>query len=244
MPASTPPLRRHCWARGHARHPLGRRPAAGVHGRAGRARRLGGAARLRRAARSWGPSSSTARACTTCRASSAPSSGPCAMPARTSASPRPTSAGSLRCWSEQSPRVMATAAAPPDADGWCSLSLHAGGTIAELQRGRGRPGPPAGGRGLGALPARPSGSRRSTRTRSTWTRSTCWSRATPRRSRSRPSAPTDVDSAIADHAARFIPDGRDPPDRHRLDPLDDRRGSWPRARAATTASTRRCSPTA
>jgi acyl-CoA hydrolase len=32
------------------------------------------------------------------------------------------------------PRVMATAAAPPGADGWCSLSLHAGGTIKELQR--------------------------------------------------------------------------------------------------------------
>jgi acyl-CoA hydrolase len=32
------------------------------------------------------------------------------------------------------PRVMATAAAPPDADGWCSLSLHAGGTVAELER--------------------------------------------------------------------------------------------------------------
>lgn len=30
------------------------------------------------------------------------------------------------------PRVVATAAAPPDADGWCSLSLHAGGTVAEL----------------------------------------------------------------------------------------------------------------
>jgi acyl-CoA hydrolase len=35
---------------------------------------------------------------------------------------------------EQSPRVMATAAAPPDADGWCSLSLHAGGTSAEMIR--------------------------------------------------------------------------------------------------------------
>jgi acyl-CoA hydrolase len=35
---------------------------------------------------------------------------------------------------EQSPRVMATAAAPPDSDGWCSLSLHAGGTAAELGR--------------------------------------------------------------------------------------------------------------
>jgi acyl-CoA hydrolase len=35
---------------------------------------------------------------------------------------------------EQSPRVMATAAAPPDSDGRCSLSLHAGGTSAELIR--------------------------------------------------------------------------------------------------------------
>src|SRR5919106_3730950 len=35
---------------------------------------------------------------------------------------------------EQAPRVMATVAAPPDADGWCSLSLHAGGTAAELRR--------------------------------------------------------------------------------------------------------------
>lgn len=34
----------------------------------------------------------------------------------------------------RSPRVMATAAAPPDADGWCSLSLHAGGTVDELRR--------------------------------------------------------------------------------------------------------------
>jgi acyl-CoA hydrolase len=34
----------------------------------------------------------------------------------------------------QAPRVMATVAAPPDADGWCSLSLHAGGTIGELRR--------------------------------------------------------------------------------------------------------------
>jgi acyl-CoA hydrolase len=33
-----------------------------------------------------------------------------------------------------SPRVMATAAAPPDADGWCSLSLHSGGTTDELAR--------------------------------------------------------------------------------------------------------------
>ncbi len=32
------------------------------------------------------------------------------------------------------PRVMATAVAAPDADGWCSLSLHAGATVDELHR--------------------------------------------------------------------------------------------------------------
>ena len=34
----------------------------------------------------------------------------------------------------QAPRVVTTVASPPDADGWCSLSLHAGGTIDELHR--------------------------------------------------------------------------------------------------------------
>ena len=35
---------------------------------------------------------------------------------------------------EQCPRVMTTVAAPPDDDGWCSLSLHAGASVAELAR--------------------------------------------------------------------------------------------------------------
>jgi acyl-CoA hydrolase len=35
---------------------------------------------------------------------------------------------------EQPPRVMTTVATRPDADGWCSLSLHAGGTVGELLR--------------------------------------------------------------------------------------------------------------
>ncbi|MGW0160019.1 acetyl-CoA hydrolase/transferase family protein [Mycobacterium sp. NPDC003323] len=34
----------------------------------------------------------------------------------------------------QAPRVMTTVAAAPDDDGWCSLSLHAGGTVDELRR--------------------------------------------------------------------------------------------------------------
>ncbi len=35
---------------------------------------------------------------------------------------------------EQAPRVMISAAAMPDPDGWCSLSLHAGASVAELHR--------------------------------------------------------------------------------------------------------------
>lgn len=40
----------------------------------------------------------------------------------------------------QSPRVMTTVATPPDPDGWCSLSLHSGGTVAELRRAGADPG--------------------------------------------------------------------------------------------------------
>ncbi len=37
-------------------------------------------------------------------------------------------------YERQRPRVMCTVATPPDGDGWCSLSLHAGGSIDELKR--------------------------------------------------------------------------------------------------------------
>jgi acyl-CoA hydrolase len=40
----------------------------------------------------------------------------------------------------QAPRVMVTAAALPDDDGWCSLSLHAGASVAELHRAAADPG--------------------------------------------------------------------------------------------------------
>ncbi len=36
--------------------------------------------------------------------------------------------------SEQDPRVMCTTIAPPDSEGWCSLSLHAGASVTELHR--------------------------------------------------------------------------------------------------------------
>ena len=37
-------------------------------------------------------------------------------------------------YERQRPRVMCTVAAAPDADGWCSLSLHAGGSIGQIHR--------------------------------------------------------------------------------------------------------------
>jgi acyl CoA:acetate/3-ketoacid CoA transferase beta subunit len=37
-------------------------------------------------------------------------------------------------YERECPRVMCTVASAPDADGWCSLSLHAGGSIPELNR--------------------------------------------------------------------------------------------------------------
>lgn len=37
-------------------------------------------------------------------------------------------------YERQRPRVMCTVASAPDTDGWCSLSLHAGGSIRELER--------------------------------------------------------------------------------------------------------------
>ena len=77
---------------------------------------------------------------------------------------------------------MATVAAPPDDDGWCSLSLHAGGTLDGAEPRRRRPRAAAGRRGLAAASRAPSGCRPSTATRSTSTRSTSWSRATRRRS--------------------------------------------------------------
>ena len=63
-----------------------------------------------------------------------------ALPARratpTSASPPPTSAASARSSSGPRRGSWRTAAAPPDADGWCSLSLHAAGpTTSSRARG-------------------------------------------------------------------------------------------------------------
>jgi len=107
----------------------------------------------------------------------------------------------------QAPRVMATVATPPDADGWCSLSLHAGGTIGELRR-------------AGADPQRLLVVEVSDSYPRTFglgadrhalhvdeidvlVRSTDAPLALP----GGDAAPTDVDRAIARHAVAFIPPG-------------------------------------
>ena len=107
---------------------------------------------------------------------------------------------------EQSPRVMATMAAPPSGEGWCSLSLHAGGTVAELHR-------------AGEDPDRLLVVEVSERFPATFGIPPEYphalhvdeidvlieSDAAPFPLQDPP--PTDVDRAIADHAAVFIPDG-------------------------------------
>ena len=107
---------------------------------------------------------------------------------------------------QQRPRVMATVAAPPDEEGWCSLSLHAGGTAKELLR-------------AGEDPARlliVETSPNFPRTRGVPPEHrhavhvdqadvVVESEAEPFALPSPEPAPTD--DAIAEHAKRFIPDG-------------------------------------
>jgi len=107
----------------------------------------------------------------------------------------------------QAPRVMATVATPPDADGWCSLSLHAGGTIGELRRAGADPQrllvvevsdsyPRT--FGLGADRHALHVDEIDVLVRST---------DAPLALRGGDAAPTDVDQAIARHAVAFIPSG-------------------------------------
>ncbi|MCT7661655.1 acetyl-CoA hydrolase/transferase family protein [Mycobacterium deserti] len=104
----------------------------------------------------------------------------------------------------QAPRVMTTVATPPDADGWCSLSLHAGGTVGELHRAGADPGrllvvevsegyPRTVGLGDGHRHALHVDEI------DVLVRSTDAPLAMPE------SKPTDVDTAIAQHAVAFIP---------------------------------------
>ena len=105
------------------------------------------------------------------------------------------------------PRVMATAAAPPDADGWCSLSLHAGATYTELRRAGDDPDRLLVVEVSERYPRTSGLLARCTATRSTSTRSTCSSRATVSRSTIDDPPPTEIEHAIAEHVRAFVPDG-------------------------------------
>ena len=141
---------------------------------------------------------------------------------------------------EQAPRVMTTVAAPPDPEGLCSLSLHAGGTAGELRR-------------AGADPDRLLVVEVSERF--------------PRTAGLPPdhrhalhvdeidvlvrsdAAPLALDGPAAERRgpgdrrsrAGVHPRRGDAPDRDRLDPVDASRRCSRRATAAATASTPRCS---
>jgi len=107
---------------------------------------------------------------------------------------------------QQAPRVMSTVAAPPDDNGWCSLSLHAGGTVKELRR-------------AGADPSRLLVVEVSERFPRTLGLPPDYPHALHLdeidvlvRSESKPFAlpepePGEIDAAIAEHARRFIADG-------------------------------------
>jgi acyl-CoA hydrolase len=105
-----------------------------------------------------------------------------------------------------SPRVMATSAAPPGADGLASLSLHAGATVAELQRCGADPkrvlvveASPRFPRTLGLPPEHPHALE---------TGEIDLLVPSDRAPRELPEdAPDPVSDQIAQHALRFIPDG-------------------------------------
>jgi acyl-CoA hydrolase len=105
------------------------------------------------------------------------------------------------------PRVMATVATPPDADGWCSLSLHAGGTVKELHR--------AGADADRVLVVECAAGFPHTRglppehTHAIHVDEIDVLIHSEEKPLALPAAeePTDVDRAIAEHAVRFIPEG-------------------------------------
>lgn len=104
------------------------------------------------------------------------------------------------------PRVMTTAVAPPDADGWCSLSLYAGSSVDELHRAGADPdrlliaeasaGFP---RTVGLPPEHRHGLHVEEIDILVESDKLPFAFADPE--------PTDVDRAIAEHARAFVPDG-------------------------------------
>ena len=107
---------------------------------------------------------------------------------------------------EQGPRVMATAASPPNEEGWCSLSLHAGAHVGELHRAGADPdrlliveSSPSFPFTFGIPPEHPHALHLDE------IDILVESEAAPIPLEDPP--PTDADRAIAQHAAAYIPDG-------------------------------------
>ncbi len=107
---------------------------------------------------------------------------------------------------QQAPRVMATVASPPDESGWCSLSLHAGGTVKELARAGSDPGrllvvetSPNFPRTLGLPPEHRHAIHVDQIDVLVASEAEPFALPEPE--------PTEIDAAIAGQARRFIPDG-------------------------------------
>jgi acyl-CoA hydrolase len=107
---------------------------------------------------------------------------------------------------KERPRVMATVAAPPDDAGWCSLSLHSGGTFAELGRAAADPDrllvvevSPKFPRTNGVPPEHPHAIHVDRIDLLVESDAAPFALPDPE--------PAETDAAIADNAARFIPDG-------------------------------------
>jgi acyl-CoA hydrolase len=103
------------------------------------------------------------------------------------------------------PRVLATSAAPPDADGYCSLSLHAGATVAELHAAASDADRRVIVEVSDAFPRTYGAGDADHRLHVDEIDILVESDATPIVIDD--AAPTDVDRAIAQHVSGFIPDG-------------------------------------
>lgn len=104
------------------------------------------------------------------------------------------------------PRVMSTIASPPDADGYCSLSLHAGATVGEIHRAGADPDrillvevSPHFPRTFGLLPDHPHRIHLDEIDVLVESDTVPFALADP--------APTDVDRRIAERVAAFVHDG-------------------------------------
>ena len=141
----------------------------------------------------------------------------------------------------EEPRVMCTVASAPDADGYCSLSLHAGGSIGEIMRAADDPDRLLVVEASSGFP-RTTACRPSSRTGSTSTSDVLVESDAAPLELPEPE-PSEVERAIADQRSG-VHRRRGPPFRPGSAPSPPRSPRCsPMATMPTSASTRRCSPT-